>query len=84
MNQPAYKDGWSASKVVEYLLADPYFVEWSSIEGRSPQWIAHDGSIYGMMDDDEARGYATWKFVADRGRVTREELISEFKASEGG
>jgi hypothetical protein len=30
------------------------------------------------MDDDDDRWYATWKFVADRGVVTRPDLLSEF------
>jgi hypothetical protein len=82
MNQPTYKDGWKASKVVEYLLADPDFVEWSSPQGEPPEWIASDGSVLMMMDDNDARWLATWKFVAERSRVTRTELLAISSASE--
>ncbi|MCW1885436.1 hypothetical protein OKA04_11910 [Luteolibacter flavescens] len=78
--KPAYEDGWNPSKVAEYLLANPYYVEWYSIEEQPTQWIAADGRLFVMMDDDEARWLATWKFVEDRGRVTRAELLAEFGA----
>jgi len=78
MTQPRYRGGWSEEKVAVYLLQNTEFIRWRPSENGPPYWIGSDGKEFEMMDDDDDRWYATWKFVADRGEVTRPELASEF------
>ena len=82
MLEPAYTDGWNASKAARYLLANPKFVEWRVTDELDAEWIDSEGRSFHMMDDIEARWLAVWKFVADRQRVTREELLAEFPTSD--
>jgi len=72
-----YSGGWNPQKVAEYLVADPDFCEWRNTD-FGPSWIDRAGEEFDMMDDNDNRALATWKFVADRGGVTREEILEEF------
>ena len=78
MNSEArYTGGWTPQKVAEFLIADTNFREWR-ITDFGPDWIDNDGKAFDMMDDDDSRFLATWRFVADRGTVTRAEILAEF------
>lgn len=78
MKNLAYRGGWNKARVADYLLCDTDYVAWEVRDDGPPIWIDADGREFQMMDDDDARWLATWKFVADRKSVSRDELIKEF------
>lgn len=78
MKQPGYRGGWNEEKVAVYLLRNTEYFSWRPSENGPPYWIGKDGTEFEMMDDDDDRWYATWKFVLDRGEVTRSDLATEF------
>ncbi len=78
MKTLAYRGGWDEVRVAGHLLRDKDYVAWEVREDGPPIWIDADGREFQMMDDDDDRWLATWKFVADRKRVSRDELTKEF------
>ena len=78
MKTLAYQSGWNEARVAAYLLRDADYIAWEVREDGPPIWIGVDGHECQMMDDDDDRWRATWKFVADRKSVSRDELTREF------
>lgn len=78
MSQPGYSGGWNQEKVATYLLRSTEYTCWRPSTDGPPYWIGPDGKEFAMMDDDDDRWYAIWRFISDRGEVTRPILAAEF------